>query len=786
MAHLYLADPFHEVKRRDGKKEVSQHTGYRGFADTRKQVEQNIPSGKPYRLWNQNSRRGGFTRNLVPDAGISHKFRIIRDNRVSQNVNKDALQEESKQLVPGNEQTMPDVPEKSSTRVPSDQKHSVSANSDECLISACYDESSHGPDYVQDEKSSGTKSPSQQDKCEAIASVVQNETQASGLPNSFIGMSSSSSDPVHVPSLDSASTGKVGAFQREVGVVGFRRQTSDHPENRSSVSNSFLSSSLSGRNICFSVESTGHHAYTSKSHSLDQISTSAADLYSMSLSRQSQGCYQNSRLHQHSLSQQKAVQPIMKWKPKARPKPNIVNNDVPGITSASPSCAVSSCVSRPVGMTRSEKLPQDCSLNSQHVIIPQHLLLPESECMQLIFGSFGTGFHTSKGFASVPQQSGSAEQLDEEPSDRDSLHDQSSTSPCGSSVSAAESQEPPPENNGCVSPQTIQTYVDIRLVESNSPPFNTQEEQQLQNPHSLPNFSAYDNQSSYDVPFFKTVMQDNERAQGSTSSSEVLSFHAACSSFTSLAMAQQQQLVQQQLPIAQLYPQIHMPHFPNFVPYRQIISPVYVPQIAMPNYASNPGYPHPSTVNSYVLMPGGSSHIPASKCATTQYKPIAAGNPTGYGTYTNPASFAISFPGAVGNTTSQEDLNSVKSKDNNVYVPNPQLDTSDIWIQTSRELPKLQSAPYYSLSGQAPQSAFLPAHADHAAFNAIPHTSHVQHLGLYPQPQPASTVNSHHLLQQQVPPALGGSLGLSMASPGPQVGNYQQTQLGHLNWAANF
>lgn len=195
----------------------------------------------------------------------------------------------------------------SSTRVPSDQKHSVSANSDECLISAYFDESNHGPDYVQDEKSSGTKSPSQQDKCEAIASVVQNETQTSGLPNSFIGMSSSSSDPVHVPSLDSASAEKVGAIQREVGVVGFRRQTSDHPENRSSVSNSFLSSSLSGKNICFSVESTGHQAYTSKSHSLKQISPSAADLYSTSLSRQSQGCYQNSRLHQHSLSQQKGI-----------------------------------------------------------------------------------------------------------------------------------------------------------------------------------------------------------------------------------------------------------------------------------------------------------------------------------------------------------------------------------------------------------------------------------------------------------------------------------------------
>lgn len=45
--------------------------------------------------------------------------------------------------------------------------------------------------------------------------------------NSVIGVYSSFSDPVHVPSLDSRPAAKVGAIRREVGVVGARRQSAE-------------------------------------------------------------------------------------------------------------------------------------------------------------------------------------------------------------------------------------------------------------------------------------------------------------------------------------------------------------------------------------------------------------------------------------------------------------------------------------------------------------------------------------------------------------------------------
>ena len=156
---------------------------------------------------------------------------------------------------------------------------------------------------------------------------------------------------------------------------------------------------------------------------------------------------------------------------------------------------------------------------------------------------------------------------------------------------------------------------------------------------------------------------------------QAVSSHAANSSTPSIvALAQQQQPLQQQ-PLTNMYPQVHISHFPNFMPYRHIFSPVYVPPMAMPNYSGNPAYPHHSNGSSYLLMPGGSSHVTAGgmKYAASQYKPVPAGSPTTYGNYTNPSGFTISPPGSVGGATGLEDATRIKYKDNNLYVPNPQV-----------------------------------------------------------------------------------------------------------------
>ncbi|KAJ0075784.1 hypothetical protein Patl1_33630 [Pistacia atlantica] len=219
---------------------------------------------------------------------------------------------------------------------------------------------------------------------------------------------------------------------------------------------------------------------------------------------------------------------------------------------------------------------------------------------------------------------------------------------------------------------------------------------------------------------------------------------------------------QQQPPqMTQMYPQVHVSHFTNLMPYRQFISPLYVPQMAVPGYSSNPAYPHPTNGSSYLLMPGGSSHLSANglKYGIQQFKPVPAGSPTGFGSFTSPTGYAMNGPNVA--------------------------ETSELWIQNPRDLPGLQSAPYYNMPAQTPHAAYMPSHAGHASFNAaVPQSSHMQFPGMYhPTPQPAAMANPHHL-----GPAMSGNVGVGVApaGPGAQVGAYQQPQLGNFNWTPNF
>nr|GFB94454.1 GBF-interacting protein 1-like isoform X4 [Tanacetum cinerariifolium] len=146
-------------------------------------------------------------------------------------------------------------------------------------------------------------------------------------------------------------------------------------------------------------------------------------------------------------------------------------------------------------------------------------------------------------------------------------------------------------------------------------------------------------------------------------------------------------MVQQQAPLAQMYPQVHVPHYA--MPFRQFLSPVYGPPMVMPSYSNNPTYsPHPSTGNSYVLMPGvNSPHVNANglKYAIPQFKSIQGGSPTGFGNFTSPNGYTLN-PGVVGSASGLDDSSRLKYKDGNIYVPNPQAETSELWMNP-RDMP---------------------------------------------------------------------------------------------------
>ncbi|KAJ4952077.1 hypothetical protein NE237_028909 [Protea cynaroides] len=796
---LLNQDPFHEVKRkRDKKKE---NTGYGSSAEPRKHNDHVGQTMKSQTFSDYNIRRGGYTRNSVPDAGVSREFRIVRDNRVNQNANREIKPASLQWTASTNEQSTPAFSGESSTVIVKDQKPSGAKNSEwQKPSQALNGLPDLGPRHAQVANSNGT---SRQEFSGDSGSTISNSAlrvQGSkahdsqsysssarlASNNSVIGVYSSSTDPVHVPSPDSRSSVAVGAIRREVGVVGVRKQPSENSVKQASGTSSSFSSPLLGKDHPASTESFEPSA-------VSQSSAPESVMSSMAVSRSFLSNQHHSKPHQQ-VGHQKAPQPNKEWKPKACQKssPGVIGSAAPILPPVDNSSDLKSEAAH-----LQDKLSRANISDNQHVIIPPHLRVPEADRTQLTFGSFGTGFDSTRGIVSGFKAVGRAEESNGEPSVSASasvleassddasggnqleLMDDQVNSSSDSPASVAASEQPLSDKKESSSPPIMEHYADIELARNDTPPFSSTERQQQQDPPGLPSFSAYDPQTGYDVPFFRPAMDENVRGHGLPSPQEALSSYTANSiPASSVAMVQQQQM-------AQLYPQVHVSHFPNFMPYRQFLSPVYVPPMAVPGYSSNAAYPHPSNASSYLLMPGGSSHLTAGglKYGSQQYKPVPGGSPTAFGNYTSLTGYAVNPPGAVGSATGLDDSSRMKYKEGNLYVPNPQAETSEIWIQNPRDLPGLQSAPYYNVPGQVPHAAYLPSHTGHASFNAAAQSTHVQYPGLYHPQHSAAIASPHHMV-----PGMGGNVGVGVGAtnPGAQLGAYQQPQLSHLNWATNF
>lgn len=125
--------------------------------------------------------------------------------------------------------------------------------------------------------------------------------------SSAVGVYSSSTDPVHVPSPDSRYPGTVGAIKREVGVVGLRRQSSDNTVKTSAVPSSSFSNSLLGKDGSSTEESLRPLNTISRTDQLSQTTTTDSVIASMSASRPFLSNQYNSRPHQQLAGHQKGI-----------------------------------------------------------------------------------------------------------------------------------------------------------------------------------------------------------------------------------------------------------------------------------------------------------------------------------------------------------------------------------------------------------------------------------------------------------------------------------------------
>ncbi|KAI3414861.1 uncharacterized protein J3R85_015784 [Psidium guajava] len=812
---LLNQDPFHEVKRRRDRKKEG--TAQIGSTDQRKHFE-NVGQGRKFSAEVDHGIRKGYTRNALPsNSGQARKslpgngtrskeFRVVRDNRVNHSANGEmraASQEEHPQPSTDPILSTSDRRLKGSSSILKPlggQSHSPAFKVPGLLDRQALPANSSGTsgkETFEQERVTDLRAVSRVQAVKPTNSQSPSTSLASS--NSVVGLYSSSTDPVHVPSPDSRSSSVVGAIKREVGVVGVRRQSSeDSVKHLSEPGVSFSNSPL--RRDYSPSESFQSLTAVSKTDQLGQTAVSQSASTSTTSIRSSISNQFSGRPHQ-AVGHQKVSQPIKEWKPKSSQRSS---NSNPGIIGTPPKSAAltdKNCKRvDPQVANMPEKFSRLNILEAQNVIIAQHIRVPDADRCQLTFGSFGVDFETSRNFA----PGGAREELIGESAA--SLSESALASSSGTSeskqVDMVEERVRNSRSNSPTSPATsdnqltdkeeadaqdLDSYNAIGLVTDHTRVNAPSESQQQQDPPELPSFSAYDHRTGYDISYFRTTMEEAVRGQGLPSPQEALSSHAANSMPVSTVAMGGQQQHQQPPPVAQMYPQVHVSHFPNLLPYRQFISPVYVPPMAMPGFSSNPAYPHPSSGNSYMLMPGGASHLNTGglKYGVQQFKPVPAGSPTGFGNFASPAGYAVNPPGIVGSATGLDDSSRMKYKDNNLYVPTPQAETSEMWMQNPREIPGMQSTPYYNMTGQTPHAAYLPSHTGHASFNAAAaQSSHMQFSGLYhPSPQGAAIANPHHLS-----PSMGASLGVGVAAPSPvaQVGAYQQPQLGHLNWTTNF
>ncbi|XP_047962571.1 GBF-interacting protein 1-like isoform X2 [Salvia hispanica] len=796
---LLNQDPFHEVKRRkDRKKETPNpvQNSYTAVEPKKNNDVARMPA--KYNTYpDRSSRRGGTSRNTA--SGGTREFRVVRDNRVNHTSvadSKPGINSSSRSPGVISSGSLKSSPSGSGHQEPAVFQHSSqSVKTADSQTRQTKDASSVGNDRKEMAGDKRFPIPSATSHVQTKANASQQ--QSTNLSSSsVVGVYSSSSDPVHVPSLHSRPAANVGAIRREVGVVGPRRQSSENSPKPSSSQGTSLPNAQSRQDGQSQESVQSFNAKSKNGHSNQNVASDSAVAgppAGRSFSSNSYG----SRSHQ-LIGHQKAHLPNKEWKPKASVKPSAKT--------------VSPPADNPEHTKKEAAVLQDniSQLNlseSQNVIIAAHIRVSEADRRRLTFGSIGDGFEMSAN--SVGMAANAVEELSANPSGSVSV---SATETSGDepvttkslemmdgSVRSSESNSPPSgdlsdrtEKKDSSSPQNFHDYADVGLMRGNSPSY-TPESLQQHDTTELPSFSGYDPQMACDISYFRPVVDENVRGPSLTSSQEVLGSHATnvvpASTIAMVQQHQQQQQLQlqqqQQQQFGQMYPQLHVSHFANMMPYRQFLPPVYVPP--MPGYSNSPTYPHPSNGSSYLLMPGNSSHGTPSgvKYGIQQFKPVPTGTPTVFGNFTSPAGYAINAPGVVASTAGHDDSSRIKYKDN-LYVPNPQAETSEIWMN-ARDASGMQSS-YYNIPAQSPHpAAYLTSHSGHASFNAAAaaaQPSHMQFQGMYhPSPQPPTIASPHHM-----GPAMGGNVGVGVAAqaPGAQVGAYQQPQLGHLNWTGNF
>ncbi|CAL1393036.1 unnamed protein product [Linum trigynum] len=374
---LLLVDPFHEVKRKRDKKKENVNNKEAGDSRWRSGTQGRGSRGGRMNYTRYSSHDGGSGRAPIPG----------RESSTSQPAEK----------VVG-------------SSAPASQEKSKDTTTPESSVAVV----ANGPIGLASGAASEAREPTAANKTPVVAhgtgdTVVELVPSSSSASVSVTAVSSStvcfsSSDPVLVPSNDSRLAGTVGTIKREVGIQRTLADTNAVPNSEKPVPVKISNKPQSGGKSQFSESSQPASASV---HTGSSISRPSSNYGSRS---------------QQVIGTQKAGS-TKEWKPKTT---NSTVAQVSGIASSTevPNAPVESVPqSVPQSQPASGGDLDDLTSNlqklelplpqRQHVIIPNHIHVPESERTKLSFGSFDTNFGVNSSSTSGPESEKSSTPLSE-------------------------------------------------------------------------------------------------------------------------------------------------------------------------------------------------------------------------------------------------------------------------------------------------------------------------------------------------------------------------------------
>nr|XP_034599613.1 GBF-interacting protein 1-like isoform X2 [Setaria viridis]TKW09739.1 hypothetical protein SEVIR_6G122000v2 [Setaria viridis] len=527
-----------------------------------------------------------------------------------------------------------------------------------------------------------------------IAVVVTSSNAAGDTIKSGSAASADLKDSVAVPSLDSHGLGDAGA--------GASRQAIG--------SNKTLVEHKVGRDVPIDNKGSSQQSVSSS------FGRSSGSRPSSSYSSRSQ----------QSCGSQKVI-PSKEWKPKptsSAASQATENVAIPNSVPLAADTITQSSISNSVGTE--DLLKVDKSFNGlqlsdkQHVIIPDHLQVSESEKYGLSFGSFNASFQQTMGSSdpecvksSLPEYNSSHELngSDDEPQPVQS--DQNSSSPVQDEADHVPQQLPsaklencapsameisfiaPTESDECrddsaasgvpqsTSVCTAPSYMTYGLApqsHGNEIAVIDKSESQVQAPIDFStSYSTQSYQPATDAderlsPFLAAESahkygnipvipaQTGQDHEGNNSPVIASSVSASVATPASGVLLTSVAIPQQSVPVFRQPLGVHIPHFPtNYVPYNQYISPFFIPPPTLHPFMSNATFPQPPSTGAMYPAPGSAGILPPVKYSLPPFKP---GPNTG-------SQASIGIPGGYGTYGSSPSVYTNSTNNTTVSSGNP-------------------------------------------------------------------------------------------------------------------